>query len=93
VAAIRAAISSTDGVDGVIHLKTMHIAPEELLVAVKIAVPATATAAAIADSIDAAERALRAAEPMATQVFIEPDLRREDYVPDERPEIPGAPAH
>jgi divalent metal cation (Fe/Co/Zn/Cd) transporter len=93
VDAIRAAISSTEGIDGVIHLKTMHIAPEELLVAAKVAVPATATAAALADSIDAAERALRVAEPMATQVFIEPDLRREDYVPDDRPEIPGAPAH
>ena len=52
-----------------------------------------ATAADVAATIDAAERALRAAEPMATQVFLEPDIHRDDYVPDERPEIPEAPGH
>ena len=77
----------------IIHLKTMHVAPEELLVAAKIAVAPRATAADVAATIDAAERALRAAEPMATQVFLEPDIRRDDYVPDERPEVPEAPGH
>ena len=36
---------------------------------------------------------MRAAEPMATQVFLEPDIHRDDYVPDERPEVPEAPGH
>ena len=36
---------------------------------------------------------MRAAEPMATQVFLEPDIRRDDYTPDERPEGPEAPGH
>src|SRR5436190_1598219 len=32
---IRNAIESTDGIDGVIHMKTLHLGPDELLVAVK----------------------------------------------------------
>ena len=93
VARIRAAVLSAPGIERIIHLKTLHVAPEELLVAAKIAVPPGATAAEVAATIDTAERALRAAEPMATQVFLEPDIHRDDYVPDERPEVPEAPSH
>jgi cation diffusion facilitator family transporter len=93
IARIREAVGSTSGVDRIIHLKTLHVAPEELLVAAKIAVEPMATAQDVAATIDAAERAMRAAEPMATQVFLEPDIHRDDYVPDERPEIPEAPGH
>ena len=93
IARMRAAIASTAGVEGIIHLKTMHVAPEELLVAAKIAVVPHATAADVAATIDDAERALREAEPMATQVFLEPDIQRDDYVPDERPKAPEAPSH
>ncbi|TXL57340.1 cation diffusion facilitator family transporter [Aeromicrobium terrae] len=76
VSRIRTAIGSTDGVDRVIHLKTLHIAPEELLVACKIGVLPEATAADVATAIDAAERAIRAAEPMAVQIYLEPDIYR-----------------
>ena len=93
VARIRDAIDSVPGIEQIIHLKTLHVAPEELLVAAKIAVPPSATAAEVAATIDAAERALRAAEPMAAQVFFEPDIHRDHYVPDERPEVPDAPDH
>ena len=93
VVAIREAVGSTTGVESIIHLKTMHVAPEELLVAAKIAVAPHATAADVAATIDAAERALRAAEPMAVQVFLEPDIHRDDYVPDPRPEAPEVPGH
>ena len=93
VARIRDAMSSVPGIEQVIHLKTLHVAPEELLVAAKIAVAPGVSAAEVAATIDAAERALREAEPMATQVFLEPDIHRDDYVPDERPPIPEAPSH
>ncbi len=85
VARIRAAVSGAAGVERIIHLKTLHIAPEELLVAAKISVSAGATASDVAATIDAAERALRAAEPMATQVFLEPDIHRAGYTPEARP--------
>ena len=76
VAAIRAALESSEGVDRVIHLRTLHVGPDELLVAAKIAVHRSDTGAEIAADIDAAERALRAAVPTARYVFLEPDLDR-----------------
>lgn len=76
VAAIREALESADGVDRVIHLRTLHVGPDELLVAAKIAIAENDTGAQIARQIDAAERALREAVPTARYVFIEPDLDR-----------------
>ena len=74
--AIRGALEGTDGVDRVIHLKTMHLGPDELLVAVKIGVVATDSAADVAAAIDRAEVAVRTAVPAATSIYVEPDLFR-----------------
>lgn len=93
IARIRTAIESTSGVTRIIHMKTLHTAPEELLVAVKIGVPETATAGEIASMIDAAERAVRTAEPMAQNMYVEPDIHRADYVRADRPAPPAAPGH
>ncbi len=65
-----------DGVVSVIHLKTLHLGPEELLVAAKIEVDAGESAAEVARAIDAAEQRVRAVEPIARQIYLEPDLRR-----------------
>lgn len=65
-----------DGVESVIHLRTMHLGPEELLVAAKLEVPVAATAADVAAAIDAAEARVRAAVPIARLIYLEPDLRR-----------------
>jgi cation diffusion facilitator family transporter len=73
---IRAAIEGTEGIDSVIHMKTMHLGPDELLVAVKIAVLGSESAAEVAQAIDAAEVAIREAEPTARVIYLEPDLRR-----------------
>ena len=72
---IRAALVG-QGVDRVIHLRTMHLGPDELLVAAKIAMPRTTSLERVADAIDTAERRVRAAEPMARVVYLEPDLDR-----------------
>ena len=90
---IETALTGVDGVERVIHMKTLHLGPEEILVAAKIGVSATSTAQAVADTIDAAEVAVRAAEPMVTALYLEPDIYHEDYVPAPRPDRPGAPAH
>ncbi|MGB4325451.1 MAG: cation diffusion facilitator family transporter [Candidatus Nanopelagicales bacterium] len=76
VAAIRAALEGSDGVERVIHLRTMHVGPDELLVAAKIAIHHSDTGAEIAVDIDNAEIALRAAVPSAKYIFLEPDLDR-----------------
>ena len=75
LAAIRAALVGP-GVDGVIHIRTMYVGPEELLVAAKIAVSPTESALAVAAAIDAAELRVRAAVPSARLIFLEPDIAR-----------------
>lgn len=74
VAAIEAALLG-DGVLSVIHMRTLHVGPENLLVAAKIEVVPTETASDVADAIDEAEARVRAAVPIATLIYLEPDLR------------------
>lgn len=91
--AMRGAIDGTSGVSRIIHMKTLHVGPEELLVAVKIGVDQSSIAPDIATLIDAVERNVRQAEPMAHNIYVEPDIYRADHVTDERPASPGAPVH
>jgi cation diffusion facilitator family transporter len=72
--AIVAAIEDGWEVERVIHLRTLHLGPETLLVAAKVAVHGEETAAGVAASIDAAERRIRAAVPIAELIYLEPDL-------------------
>lgn len=76
VRAIEAALLGDGAIASVIHLKTMHLGPEELLVAAKIAVDGTDTAEEIVTAINAAEARIRAAVPIARVIFLEPDLLR-----------------
>ncbi|MDX6219126.1 MAG: hypothetical protein QOJ48_807, partial [Frankiales bacterium] len=76
VGAIAAALVDGVSVKRVIHLKTMHLGPDELLVAAKIAVEPSLTLPEVALAIDAAEVRVRAAEPLAVQMYLEPDLDR-----------------
>lgn len=77
VARIRAALVAGPDVDRVIHMRTLHLGPEELLVAAKIAVPADADARRIAAAINAAESRVRSAELTARVIYLEPDLYSE----------------
>ena len=67
-----------DGPDAarVIHMRTVHISPDSLLVAAKIAVRESDTGAQVAAGIDAAERRIRAAVPIARTIYLEPDIYR-----------------
>ncbi|KIS28075.1 cation diffusion facilitator family transporter [Arthrobacter sp. SPG23] len=60
----------------IIHLKTLHLGPEELLVAAKISVGSAATGAEIAKAIDDAESRIREAVPIARVIYLEPDVER-----------------
>jgi cation diffusion facilitator family transporter len=71
---IRDAVVDGDTVTGIIHMRTLHLGPEELLVAAKIAVQHDDTAADVARAIDAAEERIRAAEPFARVIYLEPDV-------------------
>jgi cation diffusion facilitator family transporter len=75
--AIVAAIEDGPEVERVIHLRTVHVGPDSLLVTAKIAVRASDSAAQVAAGIDAAERRVRAAVPIAETIYLEPDIYRE----------------
>src|SRR5581483_9257761 len=66
-AAICAALEGTPGVELVIHLRTEHLGPEDLLVVAKIAVDG---------AMARAEAAVRAEVPEARLMFLEPDVDR-----------------
>ncbi len=86
--AIVAALVSPEAVDRVIHSKTMHLGPKEVLVAAKLAVGATDSALEVATAINEAERAVRAAVPdLALVIYLEPDIdRRVQVGSDDGPE-------
>ncbi|ACV80849.1 cation diffusion facilitator family transporter [Nakamurella multipartita] len=72
--AIRAAATAGADVQRIIHMKTLYLGPEELLVAMKVAVTPTQSAAAVAAAINALEARVRAAVPAARVMYIEPDI-------------------
>lgn len=74
--AILDALAGTDDVERVIHCRTQYLGPEELLVAAKIAITPSAELPRVAATIDAAERRVRAAVPIAQVIYLEPDLDR-----------------
>jgi divalent metal cation (Fe/Co/Zn/Cd) transporter len=75
-AAICAALEGTEGVGRVIHLRTEHLGPDDLLVVAKIAVDGARPSGETAAMIDRAEAAVRAAVPEARLMFLEPDVDR-----------------
>jgi len=76
VRAIEQAVLDGPEVERIIHLRTLHLGPDELLVAAKIAVHHDDTASEVARGIDAVEQRIRAAVPIARMIYLEPDLYR-----------------
>ncbi|MGP4014135.1 cation diffusion facilitator family transporter [Streptomyces sp. 4N124] len=91
---IEAAIVDGDTVTRIIHMRTLHLGPEELLVAAKIAVEHDDTATEIASAIDAAEARIREAVPIARVIYLEPDIYSEAEAAKgaDREATPGGPA-
>jgi cation diffusion facilitator family transporter len=92
VAMIEAAIVDGDDIERIIHMKTLHLGPEELLVAAKVGVPRAAHAVDIAKAIDAAEVRIRAAVPIARVIYIEPDIYKAPATPKVPAKTTKAPA-
>ncbi|MEU5280822.1 cation diffusion facilitator family transporter [Streptomyces asoensis] len=74
---IETALVDGDTVTRVIHMRTLHLGPEELLVAAKIAVRHDDTAGQVAAAINAAESRIRTAVPIARVIYLEPDIYSE----------------
>jgi cation diffusion facilitator family transporter len=77
---IEVAMLQSSTVLRLIHMRTSHLGPEELLVAAKLEFAATLAFAEVAREIDAAEARVRASVPIARLIYIEPDVGR-DPVP------------
>ncbi|MCX5391048.1 cation diffusion facilitator family transporter [Streptomyces sp. NBC_00094] len=92
---IEAAVVDGDTVTRLIHMRTLHLGPEELLVAAKVAVRHDDTATEVANAINAAEERIRAAVPIARVIYLEPDVYSETAAATgENPaKTPGGSAH
>jgi len=64
------------GIERIIHLRTMHLGPEELLIGAKLAMSPSASLVDVAQAIDDAERRVRTAVPSARVIYLEPDVDR-----------------
>ncbi|MER7458199.1 cation diffusion facilitator family transporter [Micromonospora sp. NPDC126480] len=74
VEAIEKAVVAGPEVDRIIHMKTLYLGPEELMVAAKIGVPPCDSAEELARGINAVEARIRAAVPTARVIYLEPDI-------------------
>jgi len=75
-ARIRAAIESSPSVRRLIHMRTLHLGPEELLLGAKLEFAAGLDGPSLARSIDAVEAQVRAEVPEARVIYLEPDVAR-----------------
>jgi len=71
---VVAAIRSSDHVVDLIHIRTQHLGPDELLVGAKVQFDPELTTTGVADAINDLEDAVRAAVPTARPMYIEPDI-------------------
>jgi cation diffusion facilitator family transporter len=74
VTAIRDAINADLEVEALIHMRTLYLGPDELLVAAKVAFGSKKKLAEVATAINALEVRVREAVPIARVIYIEPDV-------------------
>jgi cation diffusion facilitator family transporter len=76
LAAIRAAINAHKDVEALIHIKTLYLGPDELLVGAKVAFARSKKLVDVANAIDEVEASIREAVPIARVIYLEPDIYR-----------------
>lgn len=79
--AIKQAITSSAGVERIIHIKTLYLGPDELLVAAKIGLTGNPSLIEATATIDAIEDRVREAVPVARVIYLEPDIWRNPAIP------------
>jgi divalent metal cation (Fe/Co/Zn/Cd) transporter len=73
------AIEETTDVSRLLHMRTQHIGPDELLVAAKIQLKAGMDTARVAAAINQTERRIREAVPIPSMIYLEPDVFDADH--------------
>lgn len=71
---IRDAINAHSSVEALIHMKTLYLGPDEMLVAAKVAFASKMRLSELAVEINEVEASIRAAVPVARVIFLEPDI-------------------
>lgn len=74
---IEEAFMSTKGIDRIIHMKTLYLGPEELMIGAKVSVSPERKVREVAYIINQAERAVRDQVPHANVIYVEPDVWRD----------------
>ncbi len=74
--AIVDAIEGGEHVERLIHIRTEHLGPDEILVAAKVEFDTALTFTELAAAIDGVEARIREAVPIARLIYIEPDVHR-----------------
>jgi cation diffusion facilitator family transporter len=71
---IRAVINAHPSVESLIHIKTLYLGPDEMLVAAKVAFPRQTKLAEMARMINELETSIREGVPVARVIYLEPDV-------------------
>ncbi len=90
---ITDAAQDGDSIKSVIHMQTLYLGPEELLVAMKVGVHETDSAGEVAQAINEVENRVRSAIPIVTALYVEPDVFDPNYRPRVKNPSPEAPGH
>jgi cation diffusion facilitator family transporter len=69
-----------EGIQRVIHHRTLHLGPEEVLVAAKVSMAPGSSLNEVAAAINAAEARIREAEPTARVIYLEPDIYQPELI-------------
>ena len=79
--AIEEAMRADPKFAGLIHMRTQHIGPDELLVGAKISLHEPLTVDEVAAAIDRIERRVRERVPAARIIYLEPDMPQRTPAP------------
>ena len=72
----RTTIEGSPSVRKLIHMRTLHLGPDELLVAAKVEFDVGLDIPGLASAIDDLETAIRRQAPIARVIYVEPDIAR-----------------
>jgi cation diffusion facilitator family transporter len=87
--AIRSAIDDEPAVERLIHLRTQHLGPDELLVGAKVSFDPGLSVPELASAVNRVEASVRGRVPEARVMYIEPDVVGTDLPED--PFVPNRP--
>ncbi|GAA2824646.1 cation diffusion facilitator family transporter [Leucobacter komagatae] len=78
---IQFALADAKEIDRIIHMKTLYLGPDEIMVGAKVSLPATTTMSEVSVIINLAERRIRDVVPAAKVIYIEPDVWLDPNLP------------